>query len=310
MRKETFLVCSLAFATLVSCSSDEAMSPEVGNGKVEFCATINGQPLSRAYDRTWEVDDHIGISCVSGEKNYANVDYKHSGGGNFAVATPGEEIYYQTADEVTFTAYYPWNDLQEATTNTADTWIQSKQKQFDFLHATATGKKAQPNVAFAFNHKMTKLVLTVKKGADVSFEEVNAAKLMLDGFKHEGVFDIATGEAKATGYESTMWEFAGNSEEKYNAPKTENADESVTYTLILFPQTFTDKLPFTATLTGKQSFTADLDFTAANSDTGKNEWVAGRQYNMSVTLHKTAITVEGCTIVGWEEKPGGNFDAN
>ena len=50
MRKETFLLCSLAFATLASCGSDEAMQPEGGNGKAEFFATINGQPLSRAYD--------------------------------------------------------------------------------------------------------------------------------------------------------------------------------------------------------------------------------------------------------------------
>ena len=309
MKTKAILFSTLAAAMFASCSSDENLLPESGNGKAEFSATINGTPQSRAYDQTWE-NDKIGISCVSGDKAYTNVAYATQGTGNFAVVTPGEDIYYQTDDPVTFTAYYPWNDLKGATAITADSWLQSNQKTFDFLHATATGSKAQPNVAFAFNHKMTKLVLTVKKGADISFDEVNSAKLMLGGFLHEGTFNTATGEAQATGNASTMWEFAGSDNPQYNAPKVENADESVTYTLIVFPQEFSGTLPFTATLTGKQSFTAELDFSAANSDTGKNEWVAGRQYNLSVTLHKTGITVNGCTIVGWEEMPGGNFDAN
>lgn len=309
MKKSLFLT-PLALALLASCSSNE--EPTVGNtdGPVKFSASINGVANSRAYNQVWEAGDKIGIYATTGGKAYTNVAYSTGGTGDFAIVNPGNEIYYQDNNPVTFTAYYPWADLAEGVTSlTADTWMQANQKKFDYLWAQNTGSKTNPDVNFKFNHKMTKLVLTIKKGADVSFDEVKAAKLMLDGFKHEGAFDITTGEAKATGNESAMWEFAGNDEEKCNAPKVENADESVTYTLILFPQQFENELPFTATLTDSQSFTAKLDFTSANDDTNRNEWVAGRQYNMSVTLHKTSITVNGCTIAPWEEKEGENVDA-
>lgn len=114
-----------------------------------------------------------------------------------------------------------------------------------------------------------------------------------------------------------MWVFANNtveSESSFNAPLSNNdEDETVSYTLIFFPQAFEAPLPITATFTGMQSFNAEIDFTEANrnakDEQPKNEWVAGRQYNISVTLHKTEITVDGCTIAGWDEAEGGNVDA-
>lgn len=316
MRTKVILFGTLAIATvsLVSCGNDENAMPDTGGSKAEFSASINGTAKTRAFDRTWENGDQIGISGTTGGKAYTNVAYQTGGDGNFTATTPGTEIYYQSADPVTFTAYYPWNDLQGASAVTADTWEQAEQKTFDFLWAQANGSKANPNVAFTFAHKMAKVVLTVKCGADVSYDEVKAAVLSLDGFKHGGSFDTATGTAEATGSESAMWEFANNADnEAYNAP-LENDDEkqTVSYTLIFFPQTFEAALSFTAELTGKQSFTADLDFTGANAgidEDAKNEWVAGRQYNMGVVLNKTGITVEGCTIAPWEEVSGGDFPA-
>ena len=138
---------------------------------------------------------------------------------------------------------------------------------------------------------------------------------MLENFKHTGSFDVTTGAAEATGNESAMWKFANNKDEEvYNAPfKRDDEKHTVSYTLIFFPQVFDSALPFTATLTGEQFFTANLDFKNANAEKdkeqAKNEWVAGRQYNMGVVLNKTGITVEGCTIAPWEEVPGGDFSA-
>ena len=219
---------------------------------------------------------------------------------------------------MTFTAYYPWTNLAaDATTITADTRAQASQSDFDFLWAQQTGSKASPNVQFVFTHKMTKLVLTIRKGDGVSFQEVQDAVLSLRGFKYNGTFNVTDGTATATGDNLTAdWTFAGNSTETgYNAPLSkDDAAETVSYTLILFPQEFSSPLPITATLTGMQSFSATLDFTAANVDAGdtdaKNEWVAGRQYNLSVTLHKTGITVNDSTIQGWEEADGDDVIIN
>lgn len=304
---------------LAGCNSEEGLPAGEGVQDVaHFSATIHA-PGTRAYDQIWEANDEIGISGTSGDAAYTNVCYLTAdGSGSFNPKDESGKIYYQTDDEVTFTAYYPWKELQGgATTITADTWGQKEQKKFDFLWAQADGQKKVNGgkVNFEFAHKMAKVVLTVKCGDDVSYEEVKTAVLMLEGFKHGGSFNVTTGAAEATGNESAMWEFANNAnEEVYNAPfKRDDEKQTVSYTLIFFPQVFDAALPFTATLPGEQSFTANLDFKNANAEKdkeqAKNEWVAGRQYNMGVVLNKTGIAVEGCTIAPWEEVPGGDFSA-
>ena len=53
---------------------------------------------------------------------------------------------------------------------------------------------------------------------------------------------------------------------------------------------------------------SEIDFTPANREkdgpAAKNEWVAGRQYNLSVTLNKTDITEVECAINPWNEVKG------
>lgn len=321
MKAKIIFMATLAAAVLTACNNDENNVIDTGSSQATFTAAIDGQVNTRAYDRTWEAGDAIGISGISGGITYTNVQYvtdSEGTNGNFRVETSGNEIYYQDDNPVTFTAYYPWANLASGvTTITADTRAQASQSDFDFLWSRQTGSKASPNVQFLFAHKMAKLVLTIQKGNDVSYQEVQDAVLSLGGFKNNGSFNVTNGTATATGDNLTAdWTFAGNSTETgYNAPLSkDDAAETVSYTLILFPQEFSSPLPITATLTGMQSFSATLDFTAANVDAGdtdaKNEWVAGRQYNLSVTLHKTDITVDGCTIQGWDEANGGNVNAD
>lgn len=317
MRAKTIFMAMLAAAVLTACNNDENDVIDSGSSQATFTAAINGQANTRAYDQTWEANDAIGISGTSGSTVYTNVQYVTTGGnGNFTAGTSGNEIYYQDNNAVTFTAYYPWTKLAaDATTITADTRAQASQSDFDFLWAQQTGSKASPNVQFLFAHKMTKLVLTIRKGDGVSYQEVQDAVLSLGGFRNNGSFNVTDGTTSTADDLATDWTFAGNtSETGYNAPLSkDDAAETVAYTLILFQQEFAAPLPFTA-ITGGQSFSTKLDFTTANIDAGdtdaQNEWVAGRQYNLSVTLHKTGITVNGSTIQGWEEADGDNIVIN
>ena len=267
MRAKTIFMATLATAVLTACNNDENDVIDTGSSQATFTAAIDGQVNTRAFDQTWEAGDAIGISGISGGITYTNVQYitdSDGTSGNFTVGTQGNEIYYQDDNSVTFTAYHPWANLAaDATTITADTRAQASQSDFDFLWSRQTGSKASPNVQFLFEHKMTKLVLTIQKGNDVSYQEVQDAVLSLRGFKYNGTFNVTDG---------------------------------------------------TATATGGQSFSATLNFTTANENAGdtdaQNEWVPGRQYNLSVTLHKTDITVDGCTIQGWDEADGGNVNAD
>lgn len=311
MKKLSIILFASAALTVASCSNEEA--PSVADARASFTASITS---TRAVDASWEPGDAIGISCQTGGKTYTNVNYVTANAdGVFTVANPGEDIYYQSDDDVTFTAYYPWQafngDVQPIS---FDSHNQAQSEQFDFLWAQAVGKKSSPNVAFTFAHKMSKVVLTVKKGADVSFDELKAAHMSLSGFYHEGSFNVETGVVTPSGDLCPGYTFAGATDVNQNAPSTvDNTAETVIYTLIFAPQTFAQQPTLTAKLVGLQSFSTLIDFTAANSNAGDaspvNGWVAGRQYNISVALHKTSITVEGCTITNWEQADAGSFDA-
>lgn len=318
--KKYFMLPAALLLALTACNNEEEATGNSGeNTPVSFTADIAGQRTTRAYDQTWENLDQIGISGTSGDVTYTNVAYETTtGDGNFTIVPGGTTIYYRTTDDVTFTAYYPWNNLATGvTTIPADTWGQSAQKSFDFLWAQGTGSKASKNVDFSFAHKMAKLALTIKAATGVSYDEVKAAKLMLSDYLHKGSFDVTTGAASAdTETSAVYWQFAnnGDTEKAYNAPFTTNDEQhSVTYSLILFPQNFeTTKMTFQAQLA--QTLSTQLDFTTANTDAKdadpKNELVAGRQYNLSIVLNKKEATVTGCEISAWKNANGGEFNAN
>lgn len=307
---------TLVMVSLAACNNDENENLTNGSQNTPtFTASIDGLVNTRATDQTWGNGDAIGITGKSGETQYTNVQYTTTAGdGNFTVAKESESIYYQDGSEVYFTAYYPWNGT--STTITASTEEQSKQNTFDFLYGTGTGSKSSPDVELSFKHKMAKVAFTIEKGKGVSFDEVKAAKLSLRGFFHQGTFDGLTGTATATEGEVTDWCFAGNiATPAYNAPyTTDDTNETVTYTLICFPQAFAATLPFAATLDGKQTFKAELDFTTANTAAGDentgNYWTGGRQYNMGIRLNKAGVTVTGCNIEPWTEADGGIVDAD
>lgn len=315
MRATKYFAIIAAALSLAACNNDENLTPDKSEVQPLFTGSI-GEMKTRAYDQTWEATDPIGISGKSGDVTYTNVCHvTENGDGNFRPTA--EPIYFQTTDDVTFTAYYPWKNLVEGvTTITASTLGQTDQKTFDFLFATAVGSKANHNVAFNFQHCMAKLVLTLKPGAGVSYEEVKAAQVTLANFLQEGAFDVTSGVATASGTPCTQWNFNNNVDNPvYNAPFMENeTNKTLTYSLILFPQSFegaASKMVFTATLA--QDLTAEIDFTSANTDAGdtdaKNELVAGRQYNIPVTLNKTSLTVGACTIADWTPANGGDVSA-
>ncbi len=321
MNKKIYIFIALAALAITACSNEE-ITPggENSTGEARFSATIDG-PVTRAVDQAWEQSDEIGISVKTGDVTYTNVRYfTPDTDGNFGPRNAADKIYYQDEKKVSFTAYYPWNDLNGGNTISADTRNQKLQNTFDFLWAQADGQKALNNgmVNFTFEHKMAKVVLTIKQGADVSFDEVREAILGLDGFFHVSTFAVTTGNTDKVNMEemSQDWTFSHNTEnENYNALFVDNTDETRSYTLIVFPQEFGETLTFSATLKDRQTFVAALDFTEANEDAGdtapKNEWVAGRQYNIGIKLNKSGISVTGCTIADWNPANiDKDFDAN
>lgn len=306
MKKTFKYLAAAAFAVITLSGCDNTNDQPNAEGRKDypdFTASI-GSAESRAYDRMWENADEIGISGA----NRTNVRYvTDAGDGTFKVKNDGEQIYFEDEGDTPFTAYYPWNELTEnSSTIAADTkeQIQSKQKGFDFLWAQASGKKVSPNVNFVFAHRMVKLSFTVKPGNGMSFDDIKTVSLSLGGFRHTGTFNIVDGTASADNGDAVeKWIFTGGV-----APVVLNQDdETATYSFILFPQDFARPLELLAELDlpGNRAYTlkADIDFTSANrvidGDAAGNKWVAGRQYNLNLTLHKTAISIGDCVITQW-----------
>lgn len=311
MKKEYWLASALLVG-MAACSNDETGNA-TGNATTGdadtalFTGSIEA-PHTRAFDQTWENGDAIGISGTTGDKTYTNIRYNYADAGDGTFTAASEKICYQDGESVTFTAYYPWGEsLTASSTITADTWGQADQKTFDFLFAQADGQK-DVKVNFDFTHRMSKLVLTVKAGADMTYDDVKDAVCYLENFVHDGTFDRTTGTATATGTPCVLWAFANNTadgEASFNTPTiSENeAESSVSYTLILFPQSFPSSagnLSFAAE-TGGNTYSAEIDLSKVTGNDNANELKAGAQNNITVNLNKTGLTVGESTISAWEE---------
>lgn len=285
--KKIYLFAAAAL-TLTACSNDE---PGINGEPVAARVTANiDVPQSRAYNQTWENGDAIGISTISaGKTQYTNMKYSTTGDGNFShFGGDATGIFFQNRDEVTFAAYYPFTGNENTAAGTiADvtTENQANQKQFDFLFASgAKASRANSTLSFtgdvSFEHKMTRLILRLQTDATSGFEaaEVASGTYALNGLKHSGSFNSATGEAIATGDATADWTITATASD---------ADNVRTYSMILYPQTGAN-LTLKATIDGVDY---NCNITPALE--------AGKSYTYTITVKKTGLTVANSFIKPW-----------
>ena len=295
----------LAVITLFPAACDNTGDDDVRPVAARFSAGINGLE-SRATETWWDKGDRIGVTGTCGSVEYKNVAHvvTNAAAGSFAVdnATGTDNtIYFNDDTPVTFTAYYPHagNNGADAPVQTTRTTAKAQsaatQSAIDYLHATATGSKSAPDVEFAFTHRMSRVVLSIKRGDGVA-SLASLTGYTLAGFRLDGSFDPATGTAEAN---------ASKSAESLAMPlaATADSDAKVTSSLILYPQSVaTATFSVTLTVPDAQTFTADLSI-----PDGKLE--AGKSYAYNVTVSKTGITISKATIGTWTDTQGGDATA-
>lgn len=279
MTNKYFLFPAIALA-LASCSQTDEPGTLSEPKAASFSAQI-GEAASRAAGTQWGAGDAIGISGVSGSKTYSNVKFvTDSGDGNFSAES--DNIYYQTTDPVTFSAYYPYTaNLADDGRIYASTADQTKQPSFDFLWAQATGNYSAPAVNFNFTHKMSKINIAFTNGNDVDLSDLTFS---IEGLVLDGTFDAATGEAKAAENGSAA-----------SLTAVLSADSKAS--MIVFPQG-ADNLTVKATADGQQ-YSCTLSPGAL---------AAGNAYTFTISVKKTGMTVAGSTITDWNH--GGDFNGN
>ena len=291
MKTRFFAFAALAL-TLAACNND---NENLNDGPVaaKFIADITPATRVNSEGTDWTDGDRIGVTGAG----FTNVPYKRENG---KFVTDGTTIYFNDTETHTFHAYYPYQS--DGGTVTVSTAADKQGTGIDFLFASgAKGSTRSPEVSFtdktgkggednSFHHRMSLIKFTFKPGDGLIFNGMEPADYTLDGLKHEGTFDTATGTTAVTA--------------AVESPITMQLGGATTSQVIILPQGVITSLDLTVSFNG-------LDYTTTLPNPSKpeaNQFSAGYAYTYNITLNNKGITVEEPEITPWE--PGNSNDVS
>ena len=288
--KTRFFACAALALTLAACNND---NENLNDGPVaaQFIADITPATRVNSEGTDWTDGDRIGVTGAG----FTNVPYKREYG---MFVPDGTVIYFDDTETHTFHAYYPYQ--AEGRTVTVSTAADKQGTGIDFLFASgATGDTHNPEVSFtdkadkggpdnSFQHCMSLIKFTFKAGDGIIFNGMEPADYTLDGLKHEGTFDTATGTTAVTAASES--------------PITMQLGGATTSQVIILPQVVNSSLDLKVSFNG-------LDYTTTLPNPSKpeaNQFSAGYAYTYNITLNNKGITVEEPEITPWEPGDSNN----
>lgn len=293
-------LCALCLFALTGCDHGMEIGTDAGqHSEVRFAGSIGA--MTRASGTSWSPTDRIGISDKD-QTRYINKGYKYNDGtassGNFVPIDDNDPIYWETTGWMDFIAYYPYNAgmTVENPGLTANTDNQADKASFDFLYGEGKGTLAnQKNgpVVIRFNHRMARLVLTVRPGKGFTMDDLKTARYSLTNFRENGEYLPLTGVAEATGdIRTDAWDITGLGSQ---------TDDGIAFDLILFPQEFKGKKMQLAVTIGESALTADIDFTLTVWNGSVNRMKSGTRYNATVKVSGNEARVTVNEGISWSE---------
>lgn len=291
MNKKTFSTLTLAALLLTACQNDE----ETMQTDARVALQVTSGIQTRAYDDQWEEKDDIGIfGFTQGDapaQAYTNVRYVTMGGDG-AFTPDGTTIYLPTdGSSLDFVAYYPYTATAMTdgvyTVNVTD---QSDQSAIDLMAAdTQTADRINNTVAFNFEHKLSKIVLTFKPGDGMALSELTGMKVQLTNQQPKATFDVTQPDGEVVVGTNTP------------ATLTLNTDADGTSSEgIVLPSANFDGMTLHLELSdGSSFFNWDLN----NSKADKFE--AGKKYVYDITVNRSRLDVTA-TIEDWTPGNGEN----
>lgn len=301
MKKSILFVALTATLTLASCSSEDPKHPgQDGQVAARIIAGVDG-PNSRANGNLWEADQ-IGVTVTNAPTSdmasrYTNVLYATTSTTDVAAFESATPIYFQDADEtVTFSAYAPYSPTLTNNIIEFDITAQSTrnaQKAIDFIFAEgAMANRVNPIVSFSgehkFNHRMARLVVTVKPGQGFSLDDIKGGNHIVADMPVNGRFNVLTGVASAIeGAEFSDFMLT-------NAIRTDAAG-AISYSAIVIPQEWgASHHPFVAKINGQ---------VYRNTSAIAGRFEAGKSYSYTFTVNKSGIVLEASQITDWDNQP-------
>ena len=289
MKTRFFAFAALAL-TLAACNND---NENLNDGPVaaKFIADITPATRVNQDGTDWTDGDRIGITGAG----FINIPYVRESG---QFVPEDKTIYFNDIETKTFNAYYPYQS--DGGTVSVSTAADKQGPGIDFLFASgATGDTHNPEVSFtdktaeggadnSFHHRMSLIKFTFKAGDGLIFNGMEPAGYTLDGLKHEGTFDTATGTTAVTAASES--------------PITMQLGGATTSQVIILPQEVTSSLNLKVSFNG-QNYTTTLP---NPSKPEANQFSAGYAYTYNITLSNKGITVEEPEITPWEPGDSNN----
>lgn len=289
MKKHLFWASAVTLAFLSACNNNEYEGMDIPGSELQVSAGIN--EISRLSDTgaEWTVGDAIGVSQSGTDVTDLNIKYTAtSTQGVFSSATG---IFVKGDDNVTYTAYYPYTGEEGKSAGTIDFNL-TETGNYDFMFAETTASREKPEAAFKFEHKMSRVALTITEtpAAEGEDNETAASRagedeitVTLRDVVVDGTFNTATGEV-------TPGETTGN------ISVTGTLSNKVYFILPAFENANTEPIKLVITK-GDQayggSFTPGLE--------GSTEY----QYTIDLEETTGAMQVSGENISGWTPEEGG-----
>ena len=283
MKEQAFICALLATVLLPGCSEDRENTPQPTDGRVALEATSGIRMNTRAYDKTWEAGDAIGIYMLNGDVTDGNGNRKYTTAektenGSFTAAE-GQTLYFPVdGAQRDFVAYYHYREtLAEGNVYTVDVSRQTPQKDIDLMGAAKVeGKdKLNPKVEFVFTHKLVKLDIAIKAdGTSLKDADLAGTTVSISNQQTAGIYNVVTG-GEATVTAGTPAEIALHTD----GLKAEG---------IVLPAATTENMVLTFTVPGlgRQAF-----HWSVNSAAKSKKFEAGSKYLYTITIGKAGVEV-------------------
>ena len=291
MNKKTFSAVALATLLLTACQNDE----ETMQTDARVALQVTSGIQTRAYDATWEANDEIGIfGFTQGDaptQAYTNVRYVTTGG-NGTFTPGGTPIYLPTDDSyLDFVAYYPHTtSLTADGIYAVDVTNQSIQKDIDLMAASKlSANRIKNTVAFNFEHKLSKIVLSFDAGDGIALSELAGMTVQLTNQQPKATFDVTQPDG----------EVVVGTDSPIAITLLTDADGKSAEGIVLPSANFDNMTLHLELADGSSFFNWDLN----NSKADKFE--AGKKYVYDITVNRSGLGVTA-TITDWTPGNGEN----
>lgn len=258
--------------SLAACTQDELSSPTGGVEGAPLIIQANGldvtaTPVSRAtVDGDWQGVTSVALRLDGAVKEYTVTASDADGYRSATLSRTADPFYWTSRNDITVSAWWPYAETLPAVKVAEDQSTLAAFQGSDFISAeNQTVTFSDPKLTFT--HRTARVTVVLKLGTGIA--SVAGATVSLVSLSAEGSNPTAIQTCNT----------AGDTYEALTAPQTVAAGE-----------------PFIRVELGDGTF-----YFRPQNDVVLE---AGSRYTYTVKVNATGLTLEGCTIGGWEPGQG------